>query len=75
MVRLGCPGETQLDILPENIMGIPSHFEYHPFCYAEFKEQACIRKQAAQRLAERTTDVHKQFYMDYGFMQASTLDY
>ncbi len=25
--------------------------------------------------AERMTDARKQFYMDYGFMQASTLDY
>ncbi len=37
----------------------------------DFKEQACIRKQAAQRSAERTTKARKQFYMDHGFMRAS----
>ncbi len=26
MLQLGCPGETQLDMLPGNITGIPSHF-------------------------------------------------
>jgi hypothetical protein len=75
MVQLGCPRETQLDMLPGNVIGIPSHFEYHPFCYTDFKKQAHIQKQVALWLAEPTTDAHKQFYMDYGFMQASTLDY
>jgi hypothetical protein len=62
-------------MLPGNIMGIPSHFEYHPFRYTDFKEQARIQKQAVQQLAESTTDARKQFYMNYGFMQASMLDY
>jgi hypothetical protein len=75
MVQLGCPRERQLDMLPGNITGISSYFEYHPFCYTDFKEQARIWKQAAQRSAECTTDVHKQFYVDYGFTQALTLDY
>jgi hypothetical protein len=59
IVQLGCPGEMQLDMLPGNVTGIPSHFEYHPFCYMDFKEQARIWKQAAQQLAERTTDACK----------------
>ncbi len=74
-MQLGCPGETQLDMLPGNVMGISSYFEYHPFCYMVCKEQALIWKQVGQRLADHTADVHKQFCMDYGFMQASTLDY
>lgn len=31
MLRLGSPGEHQLDLLPGNTTGIPSVFEYHPF--------------------------------------------
>jgi hypothetical protein len=41
----------------------------------DLKEQARIRKQAAQRLVECTTNALKQFYMDYGFMQASQSDH
>ena len=69
LLRLGSPGVTQLDILP------PSVFEYHPFRFIDFKQQARIRKQAAQRSAVRTTDRRKQFYMDYGFMRASAANY
>jgi hypothetical protein len=56
MLRLGSPGEHQLDLLPGNVTGIPSVFEYHPFRFLDFKEQARIRKQAAQRSAVRTSD-------------------
>jgi hypothetical protein len=45
------------------------------FHYTDFKEQARIWKKAVQWSAECMTDVRKQFYMDYGLMQASTLDY
>jgi hypothetical protein len=31
MLRLGSPGEYQLDLLMGNVTGIPSVFEYHPF--------------------------------------------
>ena len=50
-------------------------FEYHPFRYIDFKEQARTRKQAAQRLALCTTDCKRRYYMDYGFMRSSTSDY
>jgi hypothetical protein len=56
-------------------MGIPSHFEYHCFCFMDFKEQARTRKQVAQQLAECMTAAQKRFYMDYGIMWASMLDY
>jgi hypothetical protein len=62
-------------MLPGNVMGIPSHFEYHGFCFTDCKEQAHVRKQAAQRLAECTRDAQKHFYVDYRFMQASMLYY
>jgi hypothetical protein len=75
LLRLGSPGVHQLDVLPGNVTGIPSVFEYHPFRFIDFKEQARTRKQAAQRLALRTTERKRRFYMDYGFMRASTSDY
>ena len=75
MLRLGSPGEHQLDLLPGNATGIPSVFEYHPFRFLDFKEQAQIWKQAAQRLAERASEARKSFYMDFGFMRSSHSDY
>jgi hypothetical protein len=75
MLRLGSPGKDQLDMLPGNAIRNSSVFEYHPFCLLNFKQQACIRKQAAQCSAERTTDAKKRYYMDFGFMCSSCLDY
>jgi hypothetical protein len=72
---LGSPGVTQLDVLPQNVTGLPTTFNFHPFRFIDFKEQARIRKQAAQRLAVRTQERQRHFYMDFGFMRASTLDY
>jgi len=40
-----------------------------------WKEEAGIQKQAAQRSAERTTEAKRRFYMDFGFMCASTSDF
>ena len=75
LLCLGSPGFHQLDILPGNVTGLPLVFEYHPFCFIKFKEQARIRKQAAQRSAVRTMDRRRRLYVDFGFMQASTSDY
>jgi len=75
MVRLGSPGDDQLDMLPENVTGIPLEFQYHPFRFIDFKEQARIRKQAAQRTAVRTLEAGRRYYMDFGFMWASCSDY
>jgi hypothetical protein len=75
LLCLGSPDVPQLDVLPENVTGLPSVFEYHPFCFINFEEQARIRKQATQRSSVCTTDCRHGFYMDFGFMQASTSDY
>ena len=75
MLRLGSPGEDQLDMLPGNVTGIPSEFRYHSFQFIDFKEQAWIRKQAAQRTAVRTGEAGRRYYMDFGFMWASSSDY
>jgi hypothetical protein len=75
MLRLGFPGEDQLDLLPGNVTGIPPGFQYHPFRFINWKEETHIQKQAAQRSAERTTEAKRRYYMDFGFMRASTSDF
>ena len=52
-LRLGCPGEHQLDVLPGNVSGLPSVLEYHPFHFIDFHAQARVCQQAAQRTAIR----------------------
>ena len=75
MLRLGSPGEHQLDVLPLHVTGTPTIFEYHPFRSIDFKEQAYIRKQAANRTAERIPTCGAEFFMDFAFMRSSTNDY
>lgn len=75
MLQLGLPGEQQLDLLPGNVTGIPHNFQYHPFWFLDWKEEARIQKQAAQRSAERTAECKCRFYMDFGFMWVSTSNF
>jgi hypothetical protein len=75
MLRLGSPGEDQLDLLTGNVTGIPPGFHYHPFHFIDWKEEARVQKQAAGKSAKRTMDVGRRFYMDFGFMRASSSDY
>ena len=51
----------QLYVLPQNVTGLPTTFDYHPFRFIDFKEQACICKQAAQRLAVWTQERQRRF--------------
>jgi hypothetical protein len=75
LLRLGSPSVSQLDRLPGNATGLPSVFEHHPFRFIDFKAQAEIRKQAVQRSAVRTIKQKQKFYMDFGFMRASTSNF
>ena len=75
LLCLGSPGVHQLGNLPGNVTRLPSVFDYHPFHFINFKEHVRIWKQAAQRSAVRTTDCRHHFYIDFGFMQASTSNY
>jgi hypothetical protein len=75
MIRFGSPGEHQLDVLPLHVISTPTVFKYHLFRYIDFKEQAYIWKQAAQRTAERIPTCGAEFFMDFGFMRSSTKDY
>ena len=73
--RLGSCGEKQLEMLAGNADGIPDKFYCHPFRYIPHKEQARIQKHAAQRKATRMDETGARFFMDYGFMRASTAEY
>ena len=75
MLRLGSPGEDQLDLLHGKVTGIPSSFQYHPFRFLDWKEEARVQKQPAGKAVERTSEVGRRFYMDFGFMRASSSDY
>jgi hypothetical protein len=57
MLQLGSPGKDQLNLLPGNVTGIPTGFQYHPFCFLDWKEEARVQKQAALRSAERTKEI------------------
>jgi hypothetical protein len=74
-LQFGSPGEHQLNVLPQHLVGTPLVFEYHSFRYIDFKEQAYTRKQAAQRKTERIHTCGAELYMDFGFMRSSTEDY
>ena len=75
LLRLGSPGVSQLDVLPENTTGLPAEFDYHSFRFIDFKAQAQTRRQAAQRSAVLTPECKHWFCMDYGFMRASSSDF
>ncbi len=69
LLCLGSPGVHQLDVLPGNVTGLPLVFEYHPFRFIDFKEQARIWKQAAQC----TTDRGSQALFLYGFWMYASI--
>jgi hypothetical protein len=47
VLRLGSLGKDQLDLLPGNVTGTPTGFQYHPFCFLNWKEEVRVQKQAA----------------------------
>jgi hypothetical protein len=47
MLWLGSPGEDKLDLLPGNVTGVPTGFQYHSFCFLDWKEEVRVQKQAA----------------------------
>ncbi len=72
---LGSTGEDQLDLLHGKVTGIPPGFQYHPFRFMDWKEEARVQRQAAERAVEGTSEFGRRFYMDFGFMQALSSDY
>jgi hypothetical protein len=45
---------------------MPLVFEYYPFCFVDFKEQAYICKQPVQCTAEPVPKCGSEFFMDFG---------
>ncbi len=73
--RMGHCGEDQLISLATRADGLPNNFTFHPFRYIDWKEQACIHKRAALCVAQKVHDASAHFYMDFGFIRASSIDY
>jgi hypothetical protein len=72
---LGHCGKDQLHSLATHVNGLPNSFEFHPFCHIDWKEQAQTHKQAVHHLAQKVEDTGARFYMDFGFIRASSVDY
>jgi hypothetical protein len=72
---LGHCGKDQLHSLANRADGLPNSFEFHPFCHIDWKEQARIHKRAARCIAQKVNNVGARFYMDFGFIRASSIDY
>jgi hypothetical protein len=73
--RLGHCGKDQLHSLAIRADGLPNSFKFHPFCHINWKEQARICKQAACCLAQKVEDTGARFYMDFGFIHVSSINY
>lgn len=71
--RLGYCGEDQLHVLPLHSTGIPK-LHCHPLRFIDWKEEAHIHRQPAGGPAVRTDEAGARFFMDYGFMRASSGD-
>ena len=73
--RLGFCGELQLDAITKAAGGLPDGLAPHPFHFQHMKEQANIRRQPSSQSSERLTRLWQRFFMDFGFMRASTDDF
>ena len=73
--RLGFCGEWQLDAITKAADGLPDVLAPHPFRFQNIKEQANVRRQPASHSSERLTRPGQRFFMDFGFMRASTDDF
>jgi hypothetical protein len=72
---LGYCSEWQLANIPRHATGTPSKFFPHPLRFLDHKEQARIRKQPAGSHPETAPLPGQRFFLDFGFMRASTSDY
>ena len=73
--RMGHCGKDQLISLATRADGLPNNFTFHPFCFIDLIEQAHIRKRAALRVAQKVHNAGACFYMDFGFIRASSINY
>jgi hypothetical protein len=75
--RLGHCSDWQLKVIPMSADGTPSKFCPHPFASYDVYNQARIRKRPATRgkHPSRAVTSKQRWYMDFGFMRASQVDY
>ncbi len=64
-----------MEVITDNALGLPTCFAPHPFSMSEIKASTTISKHPADKAPLNVTKRGQQFYMDFGFMQASTEDY
>jgi hypothetical protein len=74
-LRMGGCNEEQLELLSKHVIGVPEHFEFHPFRFIDFKEHAHICKQPAGQNPMKVVCRAQRFYIDFGFLRASTDDF
>jgi hypothetical protein len=75
--RLGHCNEWQLQVLPQAADGTPDKFYPHAFASYDWYNEARICKQPPLKGCHPSSarDKAQRFYMDFGFLRASTLDY
>jgi hypothetical protein len=72
---MGHCGKWQLSQLPHHVDGTLPVFSTHPFRFIDQKEQGRIHKQPDGSSPTKAPLPKMQFFMDFGFMQASSSDY
>jgi hypothetical protein len=65
----------QLSLQPKCVDGTPAVFMPHPFCFDDFKEQACVQKQPIGHDPDKAPAPKMRFFMDFGFMRSLHSDY
>jgi hypothetical protein len=72
---MGHCGTWQLTQLSHHVDGIPPSFLPHPFCFIDSKKLGGIHKQPVGHSPDKAPLPGLRFFMDFGFMHASTTNY
>jgi hypothetical protein len=72
---MGRCGTWQLAQLPHHIDRTPPSFSTHPLCFIDAMEPGGIHKQLVGHSPDKAPLPGLHFFMDFGFMHASTMDY
>jgi hypothetical protein len=75
MLQLGSRGEDQLDLMPGNVTRIPPVSTITHSGSLIGKKKFGSRNKRPLNRPRRTLDTRPRFYLDFGFMQALSLDY
>jgi hypothetical protein len=72
---LGHCEEWQLEALPAHANGLPPKFNLHPMRFVDHKIQARLRKQPANKTANKLVHPGHWYFCDFGFIRSSTSNY